>query len=274
MTRSIQKGVRRLYARKGSAPLALITGGSSGMGKVYAEQLAGCGCDVLLVSNQKELLSSCESQLSDRYGVQVYSYYCDLTDLHAPQALFDYCQSLQLQVDILINNAGMFFFKELDYQNDKARVNAIMKLHIDSITHACLLFGEQMKARGYGYILNVSSMTASLPVPGLTLYSATKAYLKSFSSSYYFEMRPYGVGVTVVCPAAVATPLYNIKEFWMKWGLRTGVINSPQWLVKRALKGLFRKRKIVRPGLLNYLVPALIHLFPNALVSYLWKKIK
>ena len=249
MTRSIQKGVRRLYARKWSAPLALITGGSSGMGKVYAEQLAGCGCDVLLVSNQKELLSACESQLSARYGVQLYSYYCDLTDVHAPQALFDYCQSLQLQVDIL-------------------------KLHIDSITHACLLFGEQMKARGYGYILNVSSMTASLPVPGLTLYSATKAYLKSFSSSYYFEMRPYGVGVTVVCPAAVATPLYNIKEFWMKWGLRTGVINSPQWLVKRALKGLFRKRKIVRPGLLNYLVPALIHLFPNALVSYLWKKIK
>ncbi|MBQ2452336.1 MAG: SDR family NAD(P)-dependent oxidoreductase, partial [Bacteroidales bacterium] len=98
MTRSIQKGVRRLYARKGSAPLALITGGSSGMGKVYAEQLAGCGCDVLLVSNQKELLSACESQLSARYGVQLYSYYCDLTDVHAPQALFDYCQSLQLQV--------------------------------------------------------------------------------------------------------------------------------------------------------------------------------
>lgn len=268
------KAIGRLRDQKGATPLALVTGGSSGMGFVYAQQLAREGCDVLLVSNQADLLPSCVADITTNYGVQAHFYYCDLTAENAPEQILTFCREKSLQVDILINNAGMFFFKELNYQQDKARIRAILHLHILAATKLSLLFGEEMKSRGYGYILNVSSMTASLPVPGITLYSATKTYLKSFTCSYYFEMRPYGVGVTVVCPAAVATPLYKIGDKWMKLGLKMGVIDTPQWLVKKALNGLFKKKKIVRPGLLNWLLPGLIGLLPNSWVLAIWKKVK
>ena len=65
-------------------------------------------------------------------------------------------------------------------------------------------------------------MTARIPAPGITIYSATKAYLRSFGKSLHYEFRPYGVGVTTVCPAAIATPLYRMSPRLMNWGLKTG----------------------------------------------------
>lgn len=150
----------------------------------------------------------------------------------------------------------------------------MLNLHILTPTRLCILFGEEMKRRGHGYILNMSSMAAKLPMPGITLYSATKAYLKSFSKSLYFEMRPYGVGVTTVCPGAIATPLYNLNEKLMKFAVRIGVIGTPQWLVRRALRRMFRKRRVVRPGFMNYWLPPIINSLPKWLVNRIWLKLR
>ena len=139
-------------------------------------------------------------------------------------------------------------------------------------TRMCLLFGEVMKRRGHGYILNMSSMAAKLPCPGIAVYSATKAYLKSFGKSLFFEMRPYGVGVTTVCPAAIATPLYKLKPSLLKLGVNVGLIGTPQWLVRRALRGMFHKRRVVKPGLMNYYLPPLIAILPKWLVGRLWRR--
>lgn len=117
-------------------------------------------------------------------------------------------------------------------------------------------------------------MTAQIPAPGITMYSATKAYLKSFSKSIYFEMRPYGVGVTTVLPAAVATPLYRMKPRMMKLGIAVGLIRTPQWLVRRALRGMLHRCRVVKPGTMNYIVPMLIKLLPNGLELKIWNKIK
>ena len=130
-----------------------------------------------------------------------------------------------------------------------------------------------MKQRRRGYIINVSSMAAQLPTPGITLYAATKAYLKSFSKSLYFEMRPYNVGVTTVLPAAIATPLYNLNPRMLSLLSKIGLIRSPQWLVRRALKGMFRKRRTVKPSLVNYLAPLLLKLLPNHLETRIWLKL-
>ena len=174
-------------------------------------------------------------------------------------------------MEILINNAGMFFFEEFSVENE-AKALTMMRLHMFTPTRLCLLFGAEMKQRGHGYILNVSSMAAKLPCPGITIYSATKAYLKSFGKSLYFEMRPYGVGVTTVCPAAIATPLYTLKPSLLKFGVNIGVIGTPRWLVRRALRGMFHKRRMVKPGLMNYYLPPLIAILPKWLVDRLWKR--
>lgn len=252
---------------------ALITGGSSGMGLEYARQLAAKGHDLLLVSNRQEELTKATEELSQAFGVNVMGRYQDLAQETAAEELFGYCQAENLQIDILINNAGMFFFEELSTENE-AKALVMMRLHMLTPTRLCLLFGEEMKKRGKGYILNMSSMAAKLPCPGITIYSATKAYLKSFGKSLYFEMRPYGVGVTTVCPAAIATPLYKLKPSLLKLGVNMGLIGTPQWLVRRALRRMFHHRRVVKPGMMNYYLPPLIAILPKRLVDKLWRKFK
>lgn len=267
------KWLNRFEEVHGRKPLALITGGSSGMGLEYARQLADMGCDMVLVSNQEMELQNAVAELKQGLTIQVIVHYQDLAIETAAEDLLAYCQAENLQVDILINNAGMFFFEELTPDNE-AKALTMMRLHIFTPTRLCILFGEEMKRRGYGYIINMSSMAAKLPCPGITIYSATKAYLKSFGKSLYFEMRPYNVGVTTVCPAAIATPLYKLKPSLLKLGVNIGLIGTPQWLVRKALKGMIRRKRVVKPGFMNIYLPPLIAALPKSLVNVLWKKFK
>lgn len=252
--------------------LALVTGATSGMGLEYCHQLAAKGHDLIMVSNQQEQLDTLPAQLSQQYGIRAIGRYQNLATDTAAQELYDWCCGENMQVEILINNAGMYFFHELtpDYY---AKAETLFKLHTITPTRLCLLFGNDMKQRGKGYIINVSSLAAKLPTPGITMYSATKAYLKSFSKSLYFEMRPYGVGVTTVLPGAIATPLYNLKPALMNFAVKIGLIKTPQWLVKRALRGMFRKKHYVKPGAMNYYLPVLLKLLPNNIEIKIWKRL-
>ena len=268
-----QKWLNRFQEAQGRRPWALVTGGSSGMGLEYARQLAEIGCNLLLVSNQEEELQKVATLLSTENAIQVIPHYHDLASEKAAEELLAFCKSENLIVDILINNAGMFFFEELTSENE-AKALTMMRLHIYTPTRLCVLFGEEMKQRGCGYIINMSSMAAQLPCPGITVYSATKAYLKSFGKSLFFEMRPYGVGVTTVCPAAIATPLYKLKPNLLRMGVKIGLIGTPQWLVRKAIRGMMRMKRVVKPGFMNIYLPPLIALLPHRLVARLWKKFK
>ncbi|MBR5670431.1 MAG: SDR family NAD(P)-dependent oxidoreductase [Bacteroidales bacterium] len=253
---------------------ALITGGSSGMGLEFARQLAGRGYDLILVSNRQEELDAAADSLHAQFPVKVTTHYQDLAQTDSADQLYAWCvEEAGILPDILVNDAGMFFFKELE-PSDLGKVQAMLNLHITTVTRACILFGDAMKKRGSGYLLNMSSMAARIPAPGITVYSATKAYLRSFGRSLSFEMKPYGVGVTTVCPVAIATPLYRLSEKWLKRGVRIGLIRTPKWLVKRALRAMFRGRRIISPAFMNVYLPFLIALLPAPIEAALWKKFK
>jgi hypothetical protein len=253
---------------------ALITGGSSGMGLEYARQLAERGYDLILVSNRQDELDTAAKAIRGLFPVEVTTRFQDLARQDAADKLFEWCVSeAGILPDIVVNNAGMFFFKELETE-DLARVQAMLDLHITAVTRTCVLFGNAMKKRGSGYILIMSSMAARIPAPGITVYSATKAYLRSFGRSLSFELKPYGVGVTTVCPAAIATPLYRLSEKWLNLGVHIGVIRTPKWLVARALRAMFRGRRVISPSFMNVYLPALIALLPAPIEAALWKKFK
>lgn len=243
------------------------------MGWEYCRQLAAMGCNILMVSNQKELLETLPKTLTEEYGVKSSGLYMDLARDKATDEIWDYCQQKQIKIDILVNNAGMFFFHEID-ATTQGKALTMLQLHVATPTRLMVLFGEAMKQRHRGFIVNMSSMTAQIPAPGITMYSATKAYLKSFSKSMYYEMRPYGVGVTTVLPAAVATPLYQMNHRLMKLGVAIGLIRTPQWIVKRALRGMMHHRHVVKPCAMNYIIPMLIKLLPNWLELKIWNKVK
>lgn len=243
------------------------------MGLEYARQLAEKGYDLILVSNRQDELDSAVESLSNQFQVSVRGRFQDLALPLSADELYDWCKREDVLPDILINNAGMFFFKELEAA-DMDRVQAMVNLHVCTVTRLSLLFGMAMKERGNGHILIVSSMTARIPAPGITIYSATKAYLKSFGRSLSYELGAYGVGVTTVCPAAIATPLYRMSTRMMNWGLKTGLVHTPKWLVRRALRAMFRHRRVISPSLMNLWLPGIIALLPGFLVSAIWEKIK
>ena len=253
--------------------VALITGGSSGMGLEFARGLAARGYDLLLVSNREDPLASASAELSAEFPVKVRTIFQDLAQPKAADELYSRCASEGILPDVLVNDAGMFFFKELEVA-DLDKVHAMLDLHVNTVTRMCLLFGSAMKERGSGYILNVSSMAARLPVPGITVYSASKAYLRSFGRSLSYELKPYGVGMTTVCPAAIATPLYRLDPKLMKLGVRIGLIRTPRWLVRRSLRAMYRGRRVLSPAFMNVWLPAVIATLPGPLVAWLWKKLK
>ncbi len=251
--------------------MAVITGGSSGVGLEYAREFASRGYALALVSNRDGDLADAKQSLEREFGVPVHTLCADLSDVGIAEKILAWCDSIGLQVEVLVNNAGMFFMEYLNPEN-LGKAETMMGLHVFTPTRMCILFGARMKDRGKGYILNMSSMTARIPAPGIAVYSASKAYLKSFGRSFSYEMRPYGVRVTTVCPAAIDTGLYPMGTKLRKVLRRLGIIRSPHWLAHRAVKALFRGRRTISPGLTNALVPALVSILPPRIIDRLGMK--
>lgn len=252
---------------------ALVTGASSGIGLKYATELASTyHCDLVLVSNQEKELQETAKDLESRFGIKTVPVYKDLSTETAAEELHKFCAEKGLEIDILINNAGVFFFNELT-KTEERRVNLMLHLHIRTVTNMCRLFGNDMKERRRGYILNMSSMSAWMSMPGISTYNATKAYILNFSRSLWYEMKPYGVGVTAICPGAVDTGLYGLSDYWRKVAVAINVSMRPEKLVKIALKKMFKKKKQSMPGAINSLfVPFIKHL-PDWAVFMVMKKI-
>ena len=243
---------------------ALVTGASSGIGLEFSRQLAGMGYALAMVSNREEELADAAERLRAEFGVPVQALCIDLTKQGAAEEVLAWCP----EPDVLVNNAGMFFMEYLTPES-LGKVRTMMTLHMDVVTELCILAGSRMKDKGDGHILNISSMTARIPAPGIAIYSSTKAYLKTFGKSLSYELHPFGVSVTTVCPAAVDTGLYPLGDRLRRFLRAIGVIRTPEWLVRRSLKAMFRGRRTLSPGLTNALLPPLIAILPARLIDRL-----
>lgn len=253
--------------------LALVTGASSGIGLEYAKALAHEGYDLLIVSNQEKEIKDTAIMLQETWHVDVTPLYVDLTEDNAVKNLFDYCQEHEMEVEILVNNAGVFFFNEL-VKTDPRRIDLMLDLHVKTVTRMCRYFGEDMKKRGHGRIINMSSMSAWMTMPGINIYNATKAYILNFSRSLWYELKPHGVIVTAVCPGAVDTTLYGLSTYWRKVAVGLGVSMPPAKLVRKALKASKRGKKQTMPGWINHLFVPIIKHLPDWFVFAVIKRLK
>lgn len=252
--------------------LALVTGASSGIGLQYATALArDYHTDLLLVSNQLEEQKQVALKLAEEYGVKTIPLYMDLSLPDAAEQLHSWCCGQGLEVDILINNAGVFFFNPL-VETDIKRLELMLMLHVVTVAKMCRLFGEDMCRRGNGYILNMSSMSAWMAYPGIQTYNSTKAFIYNFSKSLWYEFRPKGVGITVMTPGAVDTALFGLAPKYRKLAVNLTVSIPPEKLVVKALRRMFKKKKWGMPGLLNHLATPLLKHTPDWLVflTYRW----
>lgn len=251
---------------------ALITGGSSGIGLAYAEELASRGYNIFIVSNRDDLNISAQQHLQSLYPtLEVKTLMMDLAVSEAAQQLFDYCQEQNIDVEVLVNNAGMFYFGAA-VEKPVTLSQKMVTLHVDTPMALSLLFGKAMKERGHGYILNASSITAFMKFPTVAVYESTKTALMAFSYALASELEHHGVNVCCVCPGAVDTDLYNLPVNTRKWLCRFGLMLKPHQVAKKGVRALFRGWKRRIPGVWSRIFVALSIIAPDWIVNILKKK--
>ncbi|MBQ2979102.1 MAG: SDR family NAD(P)-dependent oxidoreductase [Bacteroidaceae bacterium] len=249
---------------------ALVTGASSGMGLEYARQLAEKGCSLVIVSNEEQIHTVAED-LRQKYNVTVASVCKDLAHAEAAKELYDWCHAEGHEIDILVNNAGMFMFRDVN-ATDPARIEAMLNLHIITLTQMCRYFSVDMCQRKRGWIVNMSSLSAYIPNFGIALYSSTKAYIRVFTRSIYWELYDHNVYATAICPGGVATRLLGLPDNLLKLGVNLGVLLTPEKLVKKALRAVFGHRKQIMPGIINHIGLAVVTLLPPPLRMWIRRK--
>lgn len=226
---------------------ALVTGASRGIGRSFALQLAREGYNVVMVAVDEEQLARTAVEVrAANPSVSIRWLSKDLATQTAGEELFEWTKAEGIAVDVLINNAGIFSFCDI-LNTPIDRITRIIMLHDLTATVTCRLFAADMASRGGGRILNMSSYSIWMPYPGLSLYSASKAYLKSFSVAFSKEVRDMGVTVTAVCPAGIATDLYGLSPRWQRIGLRCGVLMSAESCARRSLRAMRRGRRCIVP---------------------------
>jgi len=250
---------------------ALVTGASSGMGYCYAQALAQRGYNLLMVSNEPAIHTKAAEIQSIYPSLRILALVKDLGTPTAAQELFAYCQTNQLTIEVLINNAGVYH--DRDFFNDSAEFNQLI-LHLHVVTPAMLAyyFGQEMVKRHKGYILNMSSITDRIAIQRMGTYGATKAFLSAHTRSLHIELKHQGVYVTTIRPGAVDTGLYSISATATKIGKALGYIVTPEHLVHRALCGLFRGKAMISvPCVWNAVLLFFIAFIPTSLLRLIRK---
>ena len=254
---------------------ALVTGASSGIGLAYSRELARRGYPLLMVSNEETKLFQAAQAIQAEFQVTAIPLYLDLAQQDAAPTLFNYCAENAIAVHIMINNAGMFFFKDIA-STAPERLAVMINLHTLTPALLCRLFTQQMiDEKRSGYLLNMSSIAAWMMMPGIAAYSATKSFVHCFSRAMRNELYDQGISITAVCPGAVATGLYNLPQNYQQLGIRLGIIMPTEQMARRALNKMFqRKAEYIPGGLVNRLFIALVASLPQPLIRWIWKKIK
>ncbi|HJU06408.1 MAG TPA: SDR family oxidoreductase, partial [Nitrospiraceae bacterium] len=193
-------------------PFAVITGASRGLGAEYARTLAARGYDLLLVSRDKDRLEQVAGEISTRYGVTADYEALDLTEPDAAHRLYVAARGRRDAVDLLINNAGFGLFGPF-VNMPMPRVQAMLRLHVNTVVETMRLFLPAMIERRRGAVINVASVAGFYSIPHFAEYSATKTFLIAFSEALAEEVRPFGVHIQVCCPGTTETDFHKTAGF-------------------------------------------------------------
>lgn len=246
-------------------PTALITGASSGIGAAFAQALATRQTDLVLVARSKDKLDSLAQQLQKQYQIQVEVLVQDLTLPGAAANVFAAVAQQNIAVDLLINNAGFGDYGSF-HESSLAKQLEMIQLNIAALVELTYQFLPQMQQRGSGSIINVSSIAGFQPLPYMSVYSATKAFVLSFSEALWAENRELGVKVLALCPGPTQTNFSDVAGFAKLSSASSEKQRSasPETVVQDALKALEGENStIVTGGFTNQIIVNLPRFFPR-----------
>jgi len=248
-------------------PTALITGASGGIGAAFAAELAKRQHNLILVARSEAKLQQLAAQLQQEFNILVEIIVQDLTAPGATTAVFDAVAQKGWTVDLLVNNAG---FGDYGAFADRplAKQVGILQLNIVALVELSHLFLLGMRDRRSGSIINVGSIAGFQPMPYLSIYAATKAFVLSFSEALWAENKSYGVRVLALCPGPTESDFFKVAEFPKSLASSSGQKLVPaDEVVRDALKALDKNESnVVTGGFPNQIIVNMPRLMPRKLL--------
>jgi short-subunit dehydrogenase len=250
-------------------PIALITGASSGIGAALARLFAADGHELVLVARNAAALAALADEIAAQGRARPTVLPLDLTVPDAGARLAAELSARDLEPRYVVNDAGFGLLGPATELDRDAQL-AMIDLNVRALVDLSLRFVDSL-ARHQGGILNLSSIAAFLPGPGMAVYYASKAFVLSFSEALHQELAPKGVRVTVLCPGPVATPFQ--ARAGMRLSFPSGLFTvSAERVGREGYQGLMRGRRLVLPGTLNKLMPLLARILPRGLQLFVMAK--
>lgn len=241
---------------------ALVTGASAGLGREFAERLAANGTNLVLVARDTDRMDEHALSLTAQYGIEVEVLGADLTAAGQLTKVARRIERATSPVDLVVNNAGYGTVGAFADNTTDSQVGMV-DLNIRALVRLTHVAVTAFMARGgRGGILNVASLGAFQPVPYMATYTATKAFVKSFSEGVFEELRGTDITICALCPGLTRT------EFAERAAASEDSVPDWMWMeagpvVKAGLSGLAAGRAVVLPGLGNKVIGNLADQTPS-----------
>lgn len=241
--------------------VTLITGASTGIGAEFARQFAARGDDLVVVARSADRLDNLAAQLRETHGVQVTVVPMDLSVPTAAGDLWQRTNSLGLEIDVLVNNAG--FGTHCDVADaDPQRLEDAVELNCRTLVGTTARYLPQMRARGRGTIINIASTAAFQPLPQMAVYGASKAFVLSFTEALWAEEREHGIRVLAVCPGLTDTPFFELAgeaaASAASGPAALAFTRSPQQVVDHTMRALAGRKPSFVDGIANAFVARVV----------------
>ena len=252
---------------------ALVTGASSGIGADIARSLASRGHGVVLVARREERLAALAEELANAHGVRAETVAVDLQTKAGRKRMLKAIDALGLRVDVLVNNAG-FGTAGLFHRLDGEREAELVRLNCEVVVALCGDFVPAMVERGAGAVLNVASTAAFQPLPTQATYSASKAFVLTFTRALGADLHGTGVTATALCPGPVQTEFVEVAGLAREAAALPDFVwvSSPD-VAEAGVEGMERGKGVVIPGKVNKLTALGGHFTPRSLWLELGRRV-
>lgn len=256
---------------KDNQPYALVTGGTSGIGYELVRLLAGDGYNLILVARNEEALNRISNEVRQQYNVEVITRSKDLFNVQNAFDLYHELKSENLNVEILINDAGQGQFGQF-IETDIHRELDIINLNIGSLVVLTKLYLKDMINMGRGKILNLSSIASKMPGPWQAVYHGTKAFVQSFTEAIRSETKDMGVTITSLLPGATATDFFSKANMLASKIVVDGELDDPAQVARDGYEALMKGDDMVVSGAKNKMQVAMSNVTPDETLADKMKK--
>jgi len=245
---------------------ALITGASGGFGREFAKLFAADGYDVILVSRNGEKLEDIATDLKMKHGIRAIVIEKDLSRTGSADALYNQVKNQNIEVDVLVNNAGVGEHGLLT-ETDMDKEMAVIHLNVISLYQLTKLFLKDMVARDEGKILQLASTASLAPLPFMSVYSGTKAFVYAFTLALVNELKDTNVSMTALIPGASDTDFFKKAHAEHTMIYNDTKLSDPAKVAKDGYVALMKGKSKVISGTKNKVQAAMANVLPTQSVT-------